>query len=73
MLSIYMAPMEMSLFVRYDVLLMALLVHWSSLLLAAYLSYFREHAVAHLVEALHYKPEGRGFDSKWFHSNVSLT
>jgi hypothetical protein len=23
------------------------------------------HAVAHLVEALRYKPEGRGFDSRW--------
>ena len=27
----------------------------------------REHAVAQLVEALHYKPEGRGFDSRWCH------
>jgi hypothetical protein len=25
------------------------------------------HAVAQLVEALRYKPEGRGFDSRWFH------
>ena len=25
------------------------------------------HAVAQLVEALHYKPEGRGFDSRWCH------
>jgi hypothetical protein len=25
------------------------------------------HAVTQLVEALHYKPEGRGFDSRWFH------
>jgi hypothetical protein len=24
------------------------------------------HAVAQLVEALRYKPEGRGFDSRWF-------
>jgi hypothetical protein len=23
-----------------------------------------EHSVAQLVEALHYKPEGRGFDSR---------
>jgi hypothetical protein len=28
-------------------------------------SYFTWHAVAQLVEALRYKPEGRGFDSKW--------
>jgi hypothetical protein len=25
------------------------------------------HAVAQLVEALCYKPEGRGFDSRWCH------
>ena len=25
----------------------------------------RGHAVAHLVEALRYRPEGRGFDSRW--------
>jgi hypothetical protein len=29
--------------------------------------------VAHLVEALHYEPEGRGFDSRWCHWNFSLT
>jgi hypothetical protein len=27
---------------------------------------------AQLVEALHYKPEGRGFDSRWCHWNFSL-
>ena len=26
---------------------------------------YLEHAVAQLVEALRYKPEGRGFDSLW--------
>jgi hypothetical protein len=31
------------------------------------------YAVAQLVEALCYKPEGRGFDSLWCHRNVSLT
>jgi len=31
------------------------------------------HAVAHLVDALCYKPEGRGFDSRWCHWNFSLT
>jgi short-subunit dehydrogenase len=31
------------------------------------------HAVAHLVEALHYKPEGRGFDSRLCHWSFSLT
>jgi hypothetical protein len=30
------------------------------------------NAVAQLVEALRYKPEGRGFDSRWCHRNVSL-
>jgi hypothetical protein len=31
------------------------------------------HMVAHLVEELRYKPEGRGFDSQWCHWNFSLT
>ena len=31
------------------------------------------HAVAQFVEALHYKPEGREFDSRWYHRNISLT
>jgi hypothetical protein len=26
-----------------------------------------------VVEALRYKPEGRGIDSRWFHWNFSLT
>jgi hypothetical protein len=30
------------------------------------------HAVAQLVEALRYKQEGRGFDSRWCHWNYSL-
>jgi len=29
--------------------------------------------VAQLVEALRYKPEGRGFDSRWCHWNFSVT
>jgi len=32
-----------------------------------------EHAVAQLAEALRYKPEGRGFNSRWCHWNISLT
>jgi len=31
------------------------------------------HAVAQLVEALRYKPEGSRFDSRWCHWNFSLT
>jgi hypothetical protein len=31
------------------------------------------HAVAQLVEALRYKPDRRGFDSRWCHWNFSLT
>ena len=30
------------------------------------------HMVAQLIEALRYKPEGRGFDSRWCHWNFSL-
>jgi hypothetical protein len=33
---------------------------------------FVGHAVAQLVGALRYNPEGRGFDSLWCHWNVSL-
>ena len=32
-----------------------------------------ERSVAQLVEALRYKPEGRGFDSRWCHWNFLLT
>jgi hypothetical protein len=28
------------------------------------------HVVAQLVKALRYKPEGYGFDSRWFHWNL---
>jgi len=31
------------------------------------------YSVAHLVEALCYKPEGRGFDSRWGHWDFSMT
>jgi hypothetical protein len=31
------------------------------------------HAVLQLVEALCYKPEGRGFDSRWCNFYFSLT
>ena len=33
----------------------------------------RGHGVAHLVKAMSYKPEGRGFDSQLCHWNLSLT
>ena len=36
------------------------------------LQYRMGHAVAQLVEALRYKPEGRGFDSRWCHWNFSF-
>ena len=29
--------------------------------------------VTQMVEAMGYKPEGRGFDSRWCHWNFSLT
>jgi hypothetical protein len=31
------------------------------------------HAVGQLVEALRYKTEGRGFDSRWCHRKILLT
>jgi hypothetical protein len=33
----------------------------------------QRHAVAHLVEALPYNPEGREVDSRWCHWNFLLT
>jgi len=30
------------------------------------------HSVAHVVKALQYKAEGRGFDCQWCHWNFSL-
>jgi hypothetical protein len=38
-----------------------------------YILLYVGHAVVQLVEALRYKPEGRGFDSRWCHWNISLT
>jgi hypothetical protein len=32
-----------------------------------------QYAVAQFVEALRYKPERRGFDSRWCHWNFSVT
>ena len=31
------------------------------------------HAIVQLIEALRYKSEGRGFDSRWCHWNFSMT
>jgi hypothetical protein len=36
-------------------------------------TYCSGYAVAKLVEALRYKPEDRGFDSRWGHWNFSVT
>ncbi len=32
----------------------------------------QEHAVAQLIGALHYKPEGSGFGYRWRHSNQAI-
>jgi hypothetical protein len=34
---------------------------------------YKRRSVLHLVEALLYKPEGRGFDFRWCHWNILLT
>ena len=34
---------------------------------------FKGHTVAQLVEAMRYKLEGHGFNSRWCHWNFSLT
>ena len=36
-------------------------------------SLYKGLVVVQLVEALHYKPEGSRFDSRWCHWNFSLT
>jgi len=33
---------------------------------------YKEHAVAQMAEALRYKPEGGGFDSRWAHSGRTI-
>jgi len=49
-------------------------IHHSILIVIADPSRFiRGHTVAQLVEALCYKSEGRGFDSRWCHWNFSVT
>jgi len=44
-----------------------------SALLGYYVAYSSKYAVVQLLEALRYKPEGRGFDSRWCHWNFLLT
>ena len=51
------------------VLLLPLLI----LLYKAWSRFLGGHAVAQLVEALRYMPEGREFDFRWCHWNFSLT
>ena len=49
-------------------------LHFSSVKsLYIYTFYFWGSAVAQFVEALRYKSEGRGFDSRWYPWNFSLT
>jgi hypothetical protein len=44
-----------------------------SLVFFVVFSWDSAHAVAQLVVALRYKPEGRGIDSRWCHLKFSLT
>jgi hypothetical protein len=46
---------------------------FSSLRIKGFYMFRVGHAVAQLVEALCYKPNGRGFDSRWCHWNFSFT
>ena len=50
-------------------------IHLIVVLTAIYFSYYKSNwrAVAQLVEELRFKPEGRGFDSRWCRWNFSLT
>jgi hypothetical protein len=53
----------------------AQLCHLPNISVKLYFNLFHlgAHAVAQLVETLHYKPEGRGFDSRWHNCTYSLT
>ena len=47
---------------------------WSNFSVFGKRTVYKEgHAVTQLVEALRYKPEGRGFDFRWCRWNFSLT
>ena len=50
-------------------------IDWTCFFIVKSLTYIfrRRNAVAQLVEALCYKPEGHGFDSRWCQRNFSLT
>jgi len=37
------------------------------------ITFYMGYAMAQLVKALRYKPEGRGFDFRWCYWNFSLT
>ena len=51
----------------------ALVFHYASLKIFVFIKAYKGYTVAQLVEALRYKPEGRGFVSRWGHWNFSLT
>jgi len=46
---------------------------WAATLYLLSLPLLTGNAVTQLVDALRYKSEGRGFDSRWCHWNISLT
>jgi hypothetical protein len=54
---------------------LALVVIVAKVIVCFYVYYHPQvgDAVAHWVEALRYKPEVRGFDSRWCHWNFSVT
>jgi hypothetical protein len=47
------------------------MVEWKYISTSSY--HDQGYAVVQLVVALLYKPEGRGFYSRWFHWNFTLT
>jgi len=64
--------MKHAIFVRYIVCPDCCVEEWNTQFVSGTL-YAWGHAVAQLAEALRYKSEGRGFDSRWCHWNFSLT
>jgi hypothetical protein len=50
-----------------NIIILTIFLHFLSL------RHSQVHPVAQLVEAQHYKPEGRGFDYRWCHWKFLLT
>jgi hypothetical protein len=60
-------------FVKLDLIIIYLTLAYELLVNGIIVQWRVGYVVTQLVEALCYKPEGRGFDSRWCHWNFLLT